>query len=92
MDEEAKAMSAAVPTPALGSILERTLRAFVARDLGVKPEEVTIGLTREWRRANDCNCSYETATLDGRDMARGLKVLTPREEMEILRAADRRDR
>jgi hypothetical protein len=68
------------------STLVNTLNALIARDLRVKPEDVTLDLIREWREKH--KCAYSAVHPHGGHIVEGLRVLEPDEELEALEDAD----
>jgi hypothetical protein len=68
------------------SVLVDALNVLIAKDLGVKPEQVTLQLIREWRKTH--KCTYATTHPHGGHIIEGLEVLDPGEESDALEQAE----
>ena len=78
-----------IDSRAIESILERVLTEKIARDLNVKPEDVTPEFIEEWRKKN----LYPLARLDmktlyGGYIGHGRRALTGRDVESMREAAE----
>lgn len=69
------------------SMLVDALNVLIARDLRIKPEDVTLELIRKWRDKH--RCAYLAIHPHGGHIVEGLQVLEPSEELDALEEADR---
>lgn len=67
--------------------LVNALNVLIARDLRIKPHDVTLELIRDWREKH--KCAYSTIHPHGGHIVEGLQVLKPSEELDALEEADR---
>lgn len=68
------------------SVLEKELNAQIARDLQVRPEDVTLELIRRWREIHTCSLGLETEY--GGYVTEGLLALDEGEQKAALQEVD----
>ncbi len=69
------------------SVLENTLNELIAADFGIRPEDVTDKIIREWRRTHRCQ-EDDTDGYGGLLSDDGLDRLTDEEVQEALLEVD----